>query len=242
MGAILSHEQDDGTVHPVAYALCSVDKHERNYGISELETLGLVWAVRYFRPYILGHLCLVYIDHIACLSILNTTRPSGKLARWALIIQEMDLTKSGKKNTNADALSCCPADEVNISAVEQRENNEMSCLPEFEDISWYQMEDDDLSTMISYLREGRLREEECKTRFIVLEGKHFEVVENVLYHESPAFPGLWCVVVPTKLRVSLLEEAHKGRFADHLSELLSTYYRPLTTQGNCYMWLYLWTI
>ena len=219
LGAILSQEQDDGTVHPVAYASRSVDKHERNYGISELETLGLVWAVRYFRPYILGHPCLVYTDHIACLSILNTTRPSGKLARWALMIQEMDLTirhKSGKKNTNADALSCCPADEGNISAVEQRENNEMSYLPEFEEISRYQMEDD-LSTMISYLREGSLPEEERKTR-IVLESKHFEVVEDVLYHESPAFPGHWCVVVPTKLRVPLLEEAHKGRFAGHLSD------------------------
>ena len=106
LGAILSQEQDDGTVYPAAYASRSVDKHERNYGILELETLGLVWAVRYFRPYILGHPCLVYTDHIACLSILNTTRPSGKLARWALIIQEIDLTirhKSGKKNTNADA-------------------------------------------------------------------------------------------------------------------------------------------
>ena len=110
LGAVLSQIQDDGIVHPVAYASRSVDKHEKNYGISELETLGLVWAVRYFRPYLLGHPCVVYTDHAACLSILNTARPSGKLARWALTIQEMDLTikhKSGKGNTNADALSRC---------------------------------------------------------------------------------------------------------------------------------------
>ena len=44
------------------------------------------------------------------------------------------------------------------------------------------------------------------------------MVEHVLYHESPAFPGHWCVVVPTKVRVSLLEKAHKGRFAGHLSD------------------------
>ena len=92
LGAILSQEQEDGTIHPVAYASRSLDKHERNYGISELETLGLVWAVRYFRPYILGHPCTVYTDHVACLSILNIEKPSGKLARWALTIQEMDLT------------------------------------------------------------------------------------------------------------------------------------------------------
>ena len=97
----------------------------------------------------------------------------------------MDLTirhKSGKKNANADALSHCPANEGSISVVEQRENNEMSYLPEFEEISRYQMEDDDLSTMISYLHEGSVPEDECKTRCIVLESKHFEVVEDVLYH------------------------------------------------------------
>ena len=89
LGAVLYQVQDDGSIHPVAYATRSIDKHECNYGIFELETLGLVWAVRYFRSYLLGHPCVVYTDHAACVSILNTARPSGKLARWALTIQEM---------------------------------------------------------------------------------------------------------------------------------------------------------
>ena len=42
LGAVLSQTQADGSVHPIAYASRTVDKHERNYGISELETLGLV--------------------------------------------------------------------------------------------------------------------------------------------------------------------------------------------------------
>ena len=78
--AVLSQEQSDGTIHPVAYASRLVDKHEKNYGISKLETLGLVWAVRHFRPYLLEHPCMVFTDHAACLSILNTAKPSGKLA------------------------------------------------------------------------------------------------------------------------------------------------------------------
>ena len=105
LGAVLSQVQDDGNIHPVAYASRSIDKHEKNYGISELETLGLVWAVHYFRPYLLGHPCTVYTDHAACLSILNTARPSGKLARWALTIQEMIKHKAGKRNGNAFAIS-----------------------------------------------------------------------------------------------------------------------------------------
>lgn len=107
-------------VHQIAYASRSVDKHENNYGISELETLGLVWAVRYFRHYLLGHPCTVYTDHVACLSILNVARPSGKLARWALAIQEMDHTikhKCGKSNTNADALSRNPSLSGDVKSV-----------------------------------------------------------------------------------------------------------------------------
>ena len=111
LGAVLSQRQEDGKVHPIAYASRSLDVHEKKYGVTELETLGLVWAVRYFRPYLLGHKTTVFTDHSACLSLLNHPRPSGKLARWALTIQEMDLLikhRSGKSNTNADALSRNP--------------------------------------------------------------------------------------------------------------------------------------
>jgi len=114
------------------------------------------------------------------------TRLSGKLARWALTIQDMDLTI---RHTNANVLSCCPAEEGKICAVEQKQNYEMSGLPEFEKVSQCQMEDDELSTMISYLCEGTLPEKKHKFCYVVLESKHFEVVEDELYHESSAFPG-----------------------------------------------------
>ena len=97
--------------------------------------------IHYFRPYLLGHPCLVYTDHAACLSILNTARPSGKLARWALTIQEMDITikhKSGKRNTNADALSRCPADESRISAVRVVQEDEVS-FPDLEKVAQCQL-------------------------------------------------------------------------------------------------------
>lgn len=141
LGAVLSQAQVDGTVHPIAYASHTVDKHEKNHGISESETLGLVWAVRYFRPYLLGHPCTVYTAHAACLAILNTPKPSGKLARWALTIQEMDLTikhKAGKKNTNADVLSRVPESQVSQVTVEELPASQpppQPTLPNSEEIS-----------------------------------------------------------------------------------------------------------
>ena len=89
LDAVLSQLQDDGQLHPVVYASRSLEK---NYGISELETLGLVWAAHHFPPYILRHHTTGNADHSACLSLLHRARPSGKLAWWALAIQELDLT------------------------------------------------------------------------------------------------------------------------------------------------------
>ena len=52
LGAVLAQHSDDGAVRPVAYASRSLRTHEKNYGITELEGLGVVWAVKYFRHYL----------------------------------------------------------------------------------------------------------------------------------------------------------------------------------------------
>jgi len=45
LGAILSQYQEDGKLHPVAYASQSVSA---NYSITDLETLAVVWAFTHF--------------------------------------------------------------------------------------------------------------------------------------------------------------------------------------------------
>lgn len=87
LGAVLAQKQKDGSIRPVAYASRSLQPHERNYGITELEGLGMVWAVKHFRLYLYGHTCEVFTDHSALTSLLNTPQPSGKLARWGMAIQ-----------------------------------------------------------------------------------------------------------------------------------------------------------
>ena len=65
LGAVLA---PDGTVRPIAYASRSLLKSEKNYGITELEGLGVVWAV---KPYLYGNPCVVYTDHQALKSLHN---------------------------------------------------------------------------------------------------------------------------------------------------------------------------
>lgn len=89
LGAVLAQRQEDHTVRPIAYASRSLQAHERNYGITELEGLGVVWALKHFRSYLYGHSCDIFTDHQALKSLLNTPQPSGKLARWGMAIQEL---------------------------------------------------------------------------------------------------------------------------------------------------------
>ena len=111
LGAVLSQKQKDGTIRPLAFASRTLQTHEKNYGISELEALAVVWAVKHFRHYIYGYHCTVFIDHEALKSLLNTPQPSGKLARWGMALQELDLKieyRPGRANGQADALSRYP--------------------------------------------------------------------------------------------------------------------------------------
>lgn len=74
----------------------------------QLEILALVWVVRLFRPYLLGHKTTVYTDHSASTSLLKAPHPLPKLARWAIAIQDFDLDIKycqGRSNSNEDALS-----------------------------------------------------------------------------------------------------------------------------------------
>ena len=49
--AVLSQVQDHGKLHPVAYASRALSPGERNYSVTQLESLAVVWAVSHFHAY-----------------------------------------------------------------------------------------------------------------------------------------------------------------------------------------------
>jgi len=91
LGAVLSQKQSNGQIAPIAYASQTLQQYETKYEISELEALAEVWATKHFRAYLYRHPCDVYTDHEVLQALLNTPHPSGKLARWGIALQEMDL-------------------------------------------------------------------------------------------------------------------------------------------------------
>ena len=110
LGAVLSQIQKDRS-NQLAFASCTLQASEVNYGITELEALAVVWAVWHFWQYLYGHRCHIMTDNQVLKSLLNTPHPSGELARWGLTLQELDLViayRPGKKDPKADALSRLP--------------------------------------------------------------------------------------------------------------------------------------
>ena len=246
LGAVLAQKQEDGSIHPIAYASRGLQKHERNYSVCELEALAVVWATKHFHVYLYGHHCTVFTDHCALKSLLNTPHPSGKLARWGLALQELDLDiqyRSGKLNTNADVLSRLPlpdqlATEYNPEALsllvdhattesDSKAPNHLMAKVEAEPVTeeaeappdnWQklQRDDDAYAPTIAYLESNTLPPDSKLAKKLVLTTSQFSLLDGVLYHVQP--DGRLMLAVPEALRYKLFKEAHGGVFSGHLRE------------------------
>ena len=238
LGAVLSQEQADGSMRPIAYASRTLQPHERNYAATEMEALGVVWAVRHFRQYLYGHRCHVHTDHEALKSLLNNPHPSGKLARWGLAIQELDLVihyKPGRTNQKADALSRSPCqaedaeahqEEKVVAAVEAMDPQVATKGGE-RSLEVLQREDPDLSRYFTYLEQGILPSDETVAKELVLTRDQYELVDGVLYHLEK--DKTLRLIPPQSARKRLFDEVHSGKFAGHLRDakihsLLSKHY------------------
>ena len=83
---------------------------ERNYGITELECLAIIWAVKYFRHYLCETKFTIITDHSALKWLLNSSSETAnrRLERWKITLSEYEYDieyRKGNKHFNADALS-----------------------------------------------------------------------------------------------------------------------------------------
>ena len=218
LGAVLAQKQDDGKTRPIAYASRTLQPHEKKYGATEMEGLGVVWAVKHFRPYLYGHACEVYTDHSALTSLLNTLQPSGKLARWGMAIQELDITihhRAGSSNGNADALSRAALDP-DESVTQSGPDGVVANLGQEVDLAMLQRQDEELMVMIDFLETGLLPSEEKLAKKTAMVAPQYTMEDGVLYHVEA--DGTVRLIPPVTHREHLFEQAHSGVFGSHLSE------------------------
>ena len=69
------------SLHIVAYASRSLSTAKRNYSITELETLAIIWALTQFHSYLYWQSVTIVTDSAVVRAILETPNLSCKHAR-----------------------------------------------------------------------------------------------------------------------------------------------------------------
>ena len=85
LGAALEQRPPTGW-HTVAFAPRFLNSNEERYSVNELEWLGVVWSVEYFKYYLFGKSFTIITDHRALLSNMKEHRSNksynSRLTRW----------------------------------------------------------------------------------------------------------------------------------------------------------------
>ena len=246
IGAVLLQRQsEDNQIHPITFASHSLNAAERNYSISELETLAVVWAISHYHAYLYGQQVTVLTDHAAVKPMLEAANPSGKHARWwtkvfGSGIKEVTITyRPGRQNHVADALSRSPVGdapeigiaegEVQVSTVASQDcshatteesllqipPNQTSLLPQ--PFIEEQRKDEKVAQIIEFLEEGKLPYREDRARTIALQQSSFAIVDQTLYFIDSRKRNSRRIVVPTHLQEQLLAAAHRLVMGGHFS-------------------------
>ena len=99
IGAVLMQSDDQGN-HPIAYASRKLTAAEKNYTITERETLAVVFALKSWRLYLFKHF-EIFTDNQAVVYLRSKLHMSKREARWIEFLADFDFSIqhiSGNKN------------------------------------------------------------------------------------------------------------------------------------------------
>ena len=232
IGAVLYHRVGD-MEYPVCFSSRTLSSAEKNYSQLEKEALAMVYALRQFHFYLWGqsHFTVV-TDHKPLLGLFSPAKPipplaSGRIQRWALLLQAYNFNlvhRSGALLHTADALSRLPVPGA----------MESTPIP----VEW--------TMLVNFLDESPVTAEMVKE-----ETRKDPLLSQVLRYVGSVWPSsaignteltpyfrkkeelsiqcgclLWGarIVIPPKLRKSILEELHANHFgASRMKELARGY-------------------
>jgi len=126
---LLENPKAKHALRPINFISRITQNAEKNYSTTELECLAIVYAVRKFRPYIEYSKFKIYTDHLALKWLMEMENPTGRLARWVMILQGFNFEigyRPGKTNVVADALSRSPVsttDKTEVLSISEEENS-----------------------------------------------------------------------------------------------------------------------
>lgn len=196
----------DGTERPIAYMSKSLSGAERNYSITERETLAVLTALEHWRCYLEnGQTFTVYTDHSALKWFLSLSNPTGRLARWCVRLSSFNFVikhRKGVDNVVPDALSRA----FPVSAISTADSFAKTDDP------WYKK-----------MYNACLNSPSAIQNFQIINNTLFRLSKNTIKNNlNTEFS--WKEVVPLELREEVLSENHSEPTAGHLG-IFKTYHR-----------------
>jgi len=121
LGAVLKQVQGED-LKVIAYASRSLAENELKFSVTEKECLAILWAIdQKFRIFLEHTEFTVITDHYALKWLNSLKDPTGRLARWALRLQQYSFTiehRKGVLNVTADLLSRIDCDVLDICSLD----------------------------------------------------------------------------------------------------------------------------
>ena len=217
----------DGKEHVIAYGGRELSLQETRYSTTEREALAVIDGIKRYQPYLFGRKFMVHTDHGSLSWLMKVKDPTGRLARWALQLQQYDfyiLHRPGSSNANADALSRRsysplqkPSPDSPSTSVAAIDN----VLSSVQRLHSLQRQDPDLAAIIQYLEDAQLPLGNSEARTLLLSIDSYYLDESgILFHLwSPSKRRVTSifsqVVIPSSLRYEVLVACHDDPTAGH---------------------------
>jgi RNase H-like domain found in reverse transcriptase/Reverse transcriptase (RNA-dependent DNA polymerase)/Integrase zinc binding domain len=199
-----------GELHPVSYASRKLTDAETRYNVSQQECLAIVWSIRIFRPFLYGREFKVIVDHCALCWLRSNSDVTGRLARWAILLQDYQFQichKSGKLHMAPDCLSRYPIDGIKVNDEDIVDDSRIMAL-HLTDISRLQSEDQSLRELIDAMKDP-----DNATASIRRKTRSYVLAQDILYKKQFSHGNdSRVLVVPESLKYEILYSLHDDPF------------------------------
>ena len=207
LGAILTQQQENGDYHPIAYGSRSLTETEQRYSQTEREALAVVWSCEHFHYYIYDRFVQIVTDHKPLERLLSEkSKPTPRIQRWMLRLQAYlyEITYEPGSRNPADCLSRNPSSTLPHENIADHYINYIveSQTPysiTVDQIKECSSKDPTIKTIIQYVKSNN-----WQTKLQPYYGLRFQLTvhDDILLKDHQ-------IVVPTALRSTVLEIAHR---------------------------------
>jgi transposase InsO family protein len=227
IGLVLSQLDDQRRDHPIYFASRQLSIAEVKYSCTEREALGIIFACKKFRHYLLGCKVIFHTDHDALKHMVNKPDVTGRIARWIVLLQEFDYevkVRPGKQHANADFFS-------RLDGVPSLKNVD-DCFPDetlfqvnINSDSWY-------GELLLFLQTGQLRNNMTAEEAAVLlrKARPYYLVKGLLHKEGADGRAYRCLEKGDVRTV--MQAMHEGEVGGHFAKERTT--RKILAAG--YWW------